>query len=299
MAKKKETMNETTKLKIPREKFKSQLRDRINIGREILSRAPQANASQQDSYYRMGIRQARDYDHQFSDELRKWSDYNDELLKQAFTNPNNEYRRAYTSAGQPLIITSNEDIDKDNITELDEKIKNLQRLHDKVDLIETIATEVDTEVAPVTSSNRVFVVHGHDSELRTNVELLITKLGYQPVVLFKEANGGKTIIEKFEDETNDVAFAVVLYTSCDIGADKTNEAEMKPRARQNVVFEHGYMCAKLGRSRVCAVVENGVEVPGDMSGVVYVQYDDKGMWQMMVAKEMKAAGLNVDLNKIV
>ncbi len=35
-----------------------------------------------------------------------------------------------------------------------------------------------------------------------------------------------------------------------------------------------------------------------MSGIVYVSFDDKGAWQIAVAKEMKAAGLDVDLNKL-
>ena len=91
-------------------------------------------------------------------------------------------------------------------------------------------------------------------------------------------------------KANDLAFAIILYTACDLGNDKlhTNE-HLNPRARQNVVFEHGYMCALLGRQNVCALVDSDVEFPGDMSGIVYVSFDDKGM---------KAAGLDVDLNKL-
>ena len=76
----------------------------------------------------------------------------------------------------------------------------------------------------------------------------------------------------------------------------TNE-HLIPRARQNVVFEHGYMCALLGRQNVCALVDSDVEFPGDMSGIVYVSFDDKGAWQIAVDKEKKAAELDVDMNK--
>ena len=97
-----------------------------------------------------------------------------------------------------------------------------------------------------------------------------------------------------------LAFSIILYTACDLGNDKVHANEhLNPRARQNVVFEHGYMCALLGRQNVCALVEPDVEIPGDLSGIVYVAFDDKGAWQMSVAKEMKAAGLDVDLNKLV
>lgn len=125
------------------------------------------------------------------------------------------------------------------------------------------------------------------------MELLIKKIGYEPIVLFKQASGGKTIIEKFEEETESVVFAIILYTACDYGRDK-QESKEQPRARQNVVFEHGYLSAKLGRSRVCALVEPGIEVPGDLAGVVYIQLS--GTWEYMLAKEMKQAGLEIDLN---
>ena len=63
-----------------------------------------------------------------------------------------------------------------------------------------------------------------------------------------------------------------------------------------MVFEHGYLSAKLGRNHVCALVEPGIEVPSDLAGVVYIQLS--GPWEYMTAKEMKQAGLDVDLNKL-
>ena len=108
---------------------------------------------------------------------------------------------------------------------------------------------------------------------------------------------GDTIIEKIEREAKDVCFAIVIYTSCDLGKDK-NDADLKPRARQNVVFEHGFMCAHLGRPHVCALLEDGVEQPGDLKGVIYKPLDAAGAWKYLIADEMKAVGLEVDKNKI-
>jgi predicted nucleotide-binding protein len=53
---------------------------------------------------------------------------------------------------------------------------------------------------------------------------------------------------------------VVLYTACDEGKAK-NETELKKRARQNVVLEHGWLMSKLSRKFVAAIVEDGVEFP--------------------------------------
>lgn len=147
--------------------------------------------------------------------------------------------------------------------------------------------------------NRVFVVHGHDNAAKQEVARTLEKADFQAIILHEQPSGGKTIMEKIEANT-DVAFAVVLYTPCDLGRAKGESVDDEQgRARQNVVFEHGYLVGKLGRSHVCALVKDGVETPGDISGVVYVPMDEKGAWKFELAKEMKAAGLAVDANKFL
>jgi predicted nucleotide-binding protein len=146
---------------------------------------------------------------------------------------------------------------------------------------------------------KVFIVHGHDGEAKVSVQLFLKQLGLEAIVLHKQANGGDTIIEKIEHHT-DVGYAVVLYTDCDLGRGK-EETDLKPRARQNVVFEHGYLMSKLGRNKVCALVgkdKDGkiVECPGDISGVVNIPLDAAGAWKMLLAKELKKQGIDVDLD---
>lgn len=165
---------------------------------------------------------------------------------------------------------------------------------------ETINLGIDKKhiAKDYSDNNKVFIVHGHDSEIRNEVELLVKQLELDPVVLFKRPNLGDTIIEKLLREANEAAFAIVIYTKCDEGK-AIEDRNLKPRARQNVVFEHGLMCGLLGRNRVVALVEEGVEIPSDLSGIVYIQLDESKRWQFDIAKEMKAAGLNIDLNKLL
>ena len=146
-------------------------------------------------------------------------------------------------------------------------------------------------------SHEIFIVHGHDTNVRNEVELFVRSIGYEPIILCKRADKGDTIIEKIEREAKDVCFAIVIYTSCDLGKDK-NADVLRPRARQNVVFEHGFMCARLGRKRVCALLEDGVEQPGDLQGVIYKSLDSGGAWKYQIADEMRAVGLVVDKNEI-
>ena len=145
------------------------------------------------------------------------------------------------------------------------------------------------------TSNKVFIVHGHDDLAKEQVARIVEKAGFEAIILHEKASGGRTIIEKIE-KYSDVSYAIVLYTTCDVGYDK-NIKEEHSRARQNVVFEHGYLIGKLGREHVCALVKEKVETPGDISGVVYVPMDDGGAWKMALAKEMDLAGLQIDYSK--
>lgn len=141
------------------------------------------------------------------------------------------------------------------------------------------------------NKRKVFIVHGRDNEAKQEVARFISDLGLEPIILHEQASSGMTIIEKIERYTNDADFALVLYTACDHGRG-VHESKLPPknRARQNVVFEHGYLMAKLGRENVCALVKGEIETPNDISGVVYVPLDGFGGWRVEVAKELKACG---------
>lgn len=145
--------------------------------------------------------------------------------------------------------------------------------------------------------NKVFIVHGHDELTKTKVARFIEKLGYEAIILHEQASGGKTIVEKIEFYT-DVGFAIILYTPDDVGGlNKTESPSVqKNRARQNVIFEHGYLIAKLGREKVVPLVVGDLEMPSDVSGIVYVADTN---WQIDVAKEMKQAGYSIDFNKLM
>ena len=150
--------------------------------------------------------------------------------------------------------------------------------------------------APMDKS-KVFIVHGHDNAAKEAVARFVEKIGLEAIILHEQASSGQTIIEKIEDNSN-VGFAIVLYTPCDLGAAKGEKDHLKPRARQNVVFEHGYLIGKIGRENVCALVKGDIETPNDISGIVYIKMDEGDGWKLAVAKEMKKSGYDVDLNKI-
>ena len=64
-------------------------------------------------------------------------------------------------------------------------------------------------------------------------------------------------------------------------------------------LELGFFLGKLGRKRVCALYQEGVDIPSDYSGVLFIQLDRGGAWRLTLARELKAAGLDIDMNKAV
>ena len=162
---------------------------------------------------------------------------------------------------------------------------------------EYIAHHEEETIRSSKTDNMVFVVNGHDEGAKQTVARFLEQCGFVAVILHEQADGGRTIIEKIEQYA-DVVFAIVLYTPCDIGREK-NEKRGTPRARQNVVFEHGYLIAKLGRERVCALVKQGEQKPVDIAGVVYKPMDSAGAWKTEILREMKSAGVVVDASKLL
>ena len=182
-------------------------------------------------------------------------------------------------------------LDKRYVVDITDKL-----LEEAQNLLDTTA-ELGNKIPATYSNHKVFIVHGRDHNLLTQVENVLMKLGLDPIVLQEQANNGKTIIEKIE-ECTDVGFGIVLYTPCDEGRLKSEGGELKPRARQNVVLEHGYLMAKLGRERVCCLVSDDVEFPSDIQGVVYTSAKNVGQWKYEIAKELIAAGFSIDTSKL-
>lgn len=145
-------------------------------------------------------------------------------------------------------------------------------------------------------TDKVFIVHGHNEAVKEKVARFIEHLKLKPIILHEQVDKGRTIIEKFEANSEDVNFAIVLLTADDLG--KANkETDFKKRARQNVIFEMGYFIGILSRSHVFMLLEEDVEKPSDLDGVVYTSLSED--WKSKLFKELKACGYKLDANDLV
>ncbi len=276
-----------TELIIPIEEFKNTIEERIKIGEEILVRE---------------INNQADFDSN-REEYNHWDDYNSEYLKQSFNNEYNEYKDRYDKCAMFVGFATRAQTPRDKLNNFKEsvnvKLSNLKKLHAKSELLKCSINSSEESASPkiLKETNNIFIVHGHDDRTKLDVARTIEKLGLKPIILSEQPNQGQTIIEKFELHS-DVGFAVVLLTADDLGKVKTEEEE-KYRARQNVILEMGYFIGKLGRNKVFPLYESGVELPSDLHGVLYNPLDEAGGWKFKLAKELNAAGYNVDANKLL
>jgi len=231
-----------------------------------------------------------------------WTDYNEELLKRIVDTDElvKDYRPGvFAGVGGPVPFYKKVD---EFYSDVDYRVRGLHSILNRLELIPE-APELK-QASPQQQaghsreiSRRVFIVHGHDEAAKESVARLLQTLDLEPIILHEKPNQGRTIIEKFEDYS-DVGFAVVLLTPDDVGAAKEERGNLRPRARQNAIFELGFFIGKLGRERVCALHKGNVKILSDFSGVLWIPLDEAGAWKLKLGQEMKAAELDVDLNKL-
>lgn len=152
----------------------------------------------------------------------------------------------------------------------------------------TVAPQAEVSVPPTvfrTDKKKVFIVHGHDGQLKYEVARLVDELGFESIIFHEQPNNGRSIFQKLTELIVTVDYAVVLYTACDTGK-AAGSSEERPRARQNVVFEHGYLLARLGADKVTAIKAAEVEKPSDLDGVLYISVDDN--WKYQLGRELKS-----------
>ena len=313
MGRKKEEINMpvASTLTMPKQQVVDLLRKQIEQAKPLLQY--QVPSHQVMSGYDMfggGGHAAKEYDKEaqtaFFNEFHKWDARNEEIFTRAFVDANNTDLDGYRQTGRSIFYSDVVVEQKESITKL---VAYLQGFIDRIDLIPcNAATPAEAKTKVEISGDKVFIVHGHGELIKVTVARTLEQPGLKPIILHEQEDYGNTIIEKFESNATDVGFAVVLLTADDLGVSKKDiekaksegkEPQPSERARQNVVFEMGYFMGKLDRAHVFLLLEDGVEKPGDLDGIVYTPIDPEGMWKVKLAKRLKAMGYKVSLDSII
>lgn len=167
--------------------------------------------------------------------------------------------------------------------------------------IEQVNAILTAETKTPVQNRKVFVVYGHDTNARTQLEAMLRRWDLEPLILDQLISSGQTIIEKLEEYTQQANFGIVLATPDDIGYPKNDEAKKQYRVRQNVVLELGMLLSRIGREKVAILLSQAeiMEKPSDIDGLIYIPFKDNvEETKLSLAKEMKNNGYSLDIAKL-
>jgi predicted nucleotide-binding protein len=235
--------------------------------------------------------------HHDDPKIDRWENFTEQIIIKAFGKPN-ENLSAYLDekyTGEWYTDMPDEALQENFIKKLQKRKSLLEGFIEQLKAFSGIGESQAVAVPKNLSSKKVFIVHGHNEHAKTELTLILTQLGFEPIILHEQPSQGMTVIEKLEKHS-DVGFAFVLLTPDDKGCQKGQEDNLLPRARQNVVFEFGLFVGKLGRNRVCCLYTGDVELPSDLQGLVYLPFKSSiNEVRLDIVKELRAAGYEVKI----
>lgn len=276
--------------------FENEIKERIEKGKNLLTYKVIITRTEFSKYSLSGYSIIYDETskQEFCSLYSKWREYNIDLLSCSFDISENKYVLEYKNKVKERFLS---DIVEESKRDIKNQITVLESIIERLDLIPTKEEGKTNSKMETINTKNIFIVHGHNETIKERVENMLKDIGLKPIILHKQVDNGYTIIEKFEQHSNSVNFAIILLTADDEGKAK-KEKGYKPRARQNVIFEMGYFFAKLGRKNVFLLKENEVENPSDLSGIIYTSYDDQGAWRYSLVKQLRELGYNVSADNI-
>ena len=122
---------------------------------------------------------------------------------------------------------------------------------------------------------KVLVLCGRDERELADLAAMLRRWQVEPLILGHLPFEAETIIEELAHYREDVAFGVVLATPDDEGHRRGRPDESRPRVGQSVVLELGMLASPgLGRARVAILLQDGMERPSDIEGLIYIGFRD-------------------------
>lgn len=147
--------------------------------------------------------------------------------------------------------------------------KHLERIAREIDAV----FEIRAASAPASryasgpaETQTVFISHGRATDWREVQAYIEKDVRLETRELAQEPNGGDTVGAKLDRVAAVCDSAVIVMTGDDL------DSEGLARARENVMHEIGYFQGRLGAKRVCLLHEEGVSIPSNLAGIVYVPF---------------------------
>jgi predicted nucleotide-binding protein len=187
---------------------------------------------------------------------------------------------------------------------IDDAVGKLTQLVEKLDgnvTAEEPPAPVEKEEkpqAPLQVKRRVCIVHGQDETAREAVTGFLSKLDLEAIVLHDGAGQGLSVMERLQ-AASPIDFTVFLMAADDLDRTTGNGTDGMKGTGPNVLIDFGYFLGSLGKEHVYVLGKGPLSVAFDYYGVRQIPMDDNSLWELLLARDMKRAGLTIDMNKAV
>jgi hypothetical protein len=184
MAQKKGNQDAITnsKLIVDEDKFIEQLLNRIERGKELLNYQVEVLRTQKDTFNKPYSIYKDEEQTNFLNDYTKWKQFNIELLKRSFDIAENEYVIEYKEAEHKVWA----DWVRERKDDIQGQISVFESIIERVPLIEkNLKNKRDIEVLKETT-NKIFIVHGHNNEIKQTVARTVTLPLFFLLLMMKE-----------------------------------------------------------------------------------------------------------------
>lgn len=157
-------------------------------------------------------------------------------------------------------------------------------------------TPVPTPAAASGSgAHRVAIVSSHGQATAAPVADYVRQLGLEAVSIGDAAvSDTSTFVERLAG-VRGADYAIVLMPAAALATEAGGHG-----APAETLLEIGFLFGVLGRDKVCFLAEGKAPVAPELQDLVLVQQRDEAeLWRLLVAREMRKAGLHIDMNRAI
>ena len=114
---------------------------------------------------------------------------------------------------------------------------------------------------------------------------LMSQLALESIALPAVGDAGVSQMMEELAAAREASFAVVVA-----GSDLTTPGDL---------LQLGFLLGAIGPQRLALLVSGSPQLPPQLQGIPAYPLDEGGLWRLLLARQMRQAGLPVDLNKAV
>lgn len=147
------------------------------------------------------------------------------------------------------------------------------------------STNVLEEKSPKRESGRVFITHGRNKEIASQIRELLTFGGFTPIISVDNETVSKPVPDKVMDDMRSCG-AAIIHVGTESRLIDPDGKEHKI-LNQNVLIEIGAAMALYGRKFIL-LVEKGATLPSNLQGLYEVRYEGEKLDYEATMKLLKA-----------